>query len=251
MKIWYDPKGVQGGVTRLGIGLLAGIFLLFGGLCLSPLLAIACGLPIAAVATAAFLIVTAGLLGLAFGAARRLADLCLIFCLDDAGRLFAVNAREDMQFRRSDLFWFVRLQRRLRNMVAGGVLAAHLQEPKSLTGLGTGDPGGGVDPRDPRTADRDLRVKMPNGGTTPALLFAGEGAVHPRPAAAAGTAPAGRLPPGTSRGPAAGLGDCCAALLAGDAVVCVLCHPAVGRLPSDYYFPCWGSPLFCSAPWSL
>ncbi len=96
MKIWYDPKGVQGGVTRLGIGLLARIFLLFGGLCLSPLLAIACGLPIAAVATAAFLIVTAGLLGLAFGAARRLADLCLIFCLDDAGRLSAVNAREDM-----------------------------------------------------------------------------------------------------------------------------------------------------------
>ena len=52
--IWYDPKGVQGGVTRLWIGLLAGIFLLFGGPVPVSLLAIACGLPIAAVATAAF-----------------------------------------------------------------------------------------------------------------------------------------------------------------------------------------------------
>ena len=248
MKIWYDPKGVQGGVTRLGIGLLAGIFLLFGGLCLSPLLAISCGLPIAAVATAAFLIVTAGLLGLAFGAARRLADLCLIFCLDDAGRLFAVNAREDTQFRRADLFWFVRLQRRLRNMVAGGVLAAHLQEPKSLTGLELEILEVESIRETPGRLTVTCRVKMPNGGTARRFYSLGRALRTPdllRLLEQRQPADCRLERPGD---PLLAWVVACAALLAGAAAACVLCHPAVGRLPSDYYFPLLGLAfvLFCA-----
>ncbi len=40
----------------------------------------------------------------------------------------------------------------------------------------------------------------------------------------------------------------CAALLAGDAVVCVLCTRLWAGCPPTTIFPCWGSPLFCLRP---
>ena len=189
-----------------------------------------------------------GLLGLAFGAARRLADLCLIFCLDDAGRLFAVNAREDTQFRRADLFWFVRLQRRLRNMVAGGALAAHLQEPTSLTGLEPEILEVESIRETPGRLTVTCRVKMPNGGTTRRFYSLGKALRAPdllRLLEQRQPADCRLERPGD---PLLAWVVACAALLAGAAAACVLCHPTVGRLPSDYYFPLLGLAflLFCA-----
>ena len=67
-----------------------------------------------------------------------------------------MNAREDTQFRRADLFWLCGCSAGLRQLWwRAAWLAAHLQEPKSLTGLEPEILEVEVDPRDPRAADRE------------------------------------------------------------------------------------------------
>lgn len=144
MKIWMSPQTRRGGhpAVRTVLPLLGGVALVFCLLFGTIILAFRMSWPMEAVALLTCLAGTAFLIWLAMRLGSWNRRDSLIFCQDDAGRLFAVDAWRYLPHRGGGLlgYWGMQsdLRKVLRNLTEpGGVLERYMAQEKSLVGLET------------------------------------------------------------------------------------------------------------------
>lgn len=187
--------------------------------------------------------VTALVVALALALGRRSEADTMIYCRDDEGRLFAVDARSYVRQRaggRNVMGAAVKTQRILANLT-GGVLQKYMAQPQSLTGLTPQILA--VENLKPAAGGYALvcTVRMPGGAEARQSYFVSAGMedadelLHELEKLRSLES---RLEPRDTRHTGALVVSAAAALLLG--AVCAASHPAVGLLDSALYFPCLG-----------
>ena len=241
MKIWISQRAQKGGyavhlLARMaGILVLAVVLAVLGGI--APLVF---GWPKELSMLLMVLGVTALVVALALALGRRSEADTMIYCRDDEGRLFAVDARSYVRQRaggRNVMGAAVKTQRILANLT-GGVLQKYMAQPQSLTGLA---PQILASILDPEAAAMVCAVRMPGGAEARQSYFVSAGMedadelLHELEKLRSLES---RLEPRDTRHTGALVVSAAAAPLLG--AVCAASHPAVGLLDSALYFPCLG-----------
>ena len=256
MRIWTPPGG--GGknryaLTAVGGSLAIGAFAA-GAVSGGILLAFRLGWSMEAASLILCLLVTGAVLGLTAALGRRLLSLSLLFCMDDAGRLYAVDARK-YAARRRGMASAAAVQQAVRALAApGGILERRLREERGLTGL---EPQllrlEGLRERRGSYALRCL-TRFPSGRAALRSWILVKGYEGEEELLRALV----RLP-GPESGAELSGGDpfphllLSAGALAILLALCVASHPAMGRLPLELYFPTLGLTFlaFCRVLWLL
>lgn len=244
MKIWISQRAQKGGyavhlLARMaGILVLAVVLAVLGGI--APLVF---GWPRELSMLLMVLGITALVVALALTLGRRSEADTMIYCRDDEGRLFAVDARSYVRQRaggRDAVGAAVKTQRILANLT-GGVLQKYMAQPQSLTGLAPQILA--VENLKPAAGGYALvcAVRMPGGAEARQSYFVSAGMedadelLHELEKLRSLES---RLEPRDTRHTGALVVSAAAALLLG--AVCAASHPAVGLLDSALYFPCLG-----------
>lgn len=141
MEIWTSPRlGMHGRRTMGTAGKILGIVLLgMGLLSAGTILAIRMQWPMETVSLILCISVTLLLVGLAAGLGRRARQDTLLFCKDDADRLFVADVRKYVPYRRG-IWGYAEMDRKtehiLRNLLEpGGVWEHWLRTERSLVGV--------------------------------------------------------------------------------------------------------------------
>ncbi|HJD20867.1 MAG TPA: hypothetical protein H9915_03505 [Candidatus Gemmiger faecigallinarum] len=249
MKLWLSRSGRRGGYAARLLLRTAGVVVLAMALtCAAAAAAMAFDWPREPVLLTAVLAITGLAVGIAVGIGRRGAADTLVFCRDDAGRLFVVDARSyaPMKANGRNLVAAARRTQRVLGNLTGGVLQKYMAQPQSLTGLAPQVLA--VENRKPSAGGDALVcvVRMPNGAEArQSYWIAGD--MDDRDELLRElerlSSLESRVEPRDTRHTGPLLVSAAAAALFG--ALCAASHPAVAVLDGRLYFPCLGL-AFCA-----